>query len=245
MAHPTDEAKIHWPRPFTPDLIRLRVKVVAESEDTVSKMWVSHTDQVLRSWEVFAPMFSFSKMYDYSTGEPDIEVQIANFGATGWLSRSEVDRNSQYQILRATVKLNAFYMSGNWDDYAPYAEGVFCHEFGHVLGLDDNRPGVLDGSPDNSCMNEAGLFQGTASNRPNIVDTNILNDLYSYPAYPEPTSDHVFTEVVDSILSSSMLITFAAEGLSANTAASALIPSIVYSSGSAVSGTSDVTATSP
>lgn len=196
MANPTDEAKIHWPRPFTPDLIRLRVKVAA-GDDTVSSMWKAHTDQVLRSWEVYGPMFSFSKMYDYSTGSPDIEVQIDNFGANGWISQSMVDRNSHYHITRALIKLNAFYMSGDWDMYVPYAEGVYHHEFGHILGLKDNRPGILDGSPDNSCMNEAALLTGGASNRPNGLDQAALEALYAHGEYAIPENDYIWTEIVD------------------------------------------------
>lgn len=197
MANPTDEAKIHWPRPFTPDLIRLRVNVTTTSDDTVSTMWAAHTDQVLRSWEVFGPMFSFSKMYEYSTGTPDIEVQIANFGETDWISQSVVDRNSQYHIVHAVVKLNAFYMSGDWDMYVPYAEGVYGHEFGHILGLKNQRPGILDGVPDSSCMNQAGLLLGQASNRPNVLDSQALDALYSHAEYVKPTNDHIFTETVD------------------------------------------------
>ena len=200
MTNPTDEAKIHWPRPFAPDLIRLRVAVTSTSDDTVSKIWLNHTNQVFRSWEVYGPMFSFSKFYTYSTGTPDIEVKIANYGATGWISQSEVDRNSHYHILHGVVKLNAFYLASDWDVNVEFAEGVYHHEFGHILGLKDNRPGILDGSPDDSCMNEAGLFAGTASNRPNGLDTAALNGLYAHGEYAIPTNDHVWTEVVDTFL---------------------------------------------
>ena len=197
MTNPSDEAKIHWPKPFSPDLIRLRVSVTSTSEDTVSKMWKSHTDQVFRSWEVYAPMFSFSKFYEYSTGTPDIEVKIANYGATGWISRSIVDRNSQYHIKHGVAELNAFYMSEDWDIHVPYAEGVFGHEFGHLLGLKNNRPGVLDGLPDDTCMNQVGLLSGNASNRPNGLDASALDALYSHAEYALPTNDYIWTEVVD------------------------------------------------
>lgn len=198
MTNPTDDAKIHWPQPFTTDLIRLRVAVTTTSDDTVSKMWSAHTKQVFRSWEVYAPMFSFSKFYEYSTGTPDIEVKIANYGATGWISQSEVDRNSQYHIKHGVIKLNAFYMSEDYSTHVPYAEGVYGHEFGHILGLKDNRPGILDGTPDDSCMNERGLLLGTASNRPNNLDTIALTDLYSHAEYALPANDHIWTEIIDS-----------------------------------------------
>lgn len=194
---PSDSAEIHWYRPFTPDDIRLRVAVTATSEDTVSKLWLDQTDQIFRSWEVYGDMFSFSRFYTYSTGEPDVTVAIANYGATGWISQSSVVRNSVWHIQSATVKLNAYYLATDWDTYVDTAESIYCHEFGHILGLKDQRTGILDGVQDNTCMHEQGLFNGTAEDIPNTLDSDALIALYSHaePALPDPDAN--FEEIVD------------------------------------------------
>lgn len=194
---PTDSAEVHWYRASPTEIIRLRVAVTSTSEDTVSKLWLEQTDKIFRSWQAAGSMFSFSRFYTYSTGEPDVTVAIANYGATGWISQSSVVRNSQYHIQSATVKLNAFYLATDWDTYVDTAESIYCHEFGHILGLSDQRTGILDGLPDNTCMHEQGLFNGTAKNVPNSLDQGFLNALYAHaePALPDPDAN--FEQIVD------------------------------------------------
>jgi hypothetical protein len=200
--NPTSLAKLHWKKSFTPDLIRLRVKVSSTSNDTASKVWLATTDRVFRAWEVYAPAFSFSKYATYSTGTPDIEVNIANYGASGWISRSVITRDTNYHTTHGIVKLNTFYLAKHWDSYNKYAQGIYCHEFGHILGLKDNRPGILDGTPDNSCMNEVGLLLGTGSNTPNGIDSIVANDLYTHSEPVLPTYSTITTTTVDSFPSS-------------------------------------------
>ena len=195
---PTDSHDLHWAKPFAPDDIRLRVLVTATSQDTVSKLWLKDTPQIFRAWEVYAPMFSFSQTRVGATTPADIEVAIANYGATGWISQSEVSRDANYHITHGVIKLNAFYVADNWDTLNEYSQGIYCHEFGHILGLHDNRTGILDGTPDTTCMHEQGLLIGTGSNTPYISDTAYLNDLYAHAEPTIPSYDYTWDVVVDS-----------------------------------------------
>ena len=195
---PTDSHDLHWSKPFAPDDIRLRVLVTATSQDTVSKLWLKDTPQIFRAWEVYAPMFSFSQTRVGATTPADVEVAIANYGSTGWISQSEVSRDANYHITHGIIRLNAYYVADNWDTLNEYSQGIYCHEFGHILGLHDNRTGVLDGTPDTTCMHEQGLLIGTGSNTPYISDTAYLNDLYSHSEPIIPSYDYTWDVIVDS-----------------------------------------------
>jgi len=114
------------------------------------------------------------------TQEPtdqDMLIEITNYGDTGWAGLATIWTNG-FIIERAVVQLNAYYFAAD-PTIQQYMMGVYCHEVGHVLGLGHNRPGPSDGDPDNTCLNDIELFQGTASNTPNAHDTAELANIYA------------------------------------------------------------------
>lgn len=203
LPNPTD---LHWRKPFNSDKLRLRVKVTA-GNDTVSKLFTDVSEITLRSWEAGAPAFSFSKFYPYSSGEPDIEVIVDNYGSNGWLAQTVVVKNNQSHISKAYVKINAYYMSTGWPYNTGFARSIYCHQFGHALGLLDNEPEIDDIGPDNSCMNEDGVLSlrdplaslGYKYNIPNSEDAAAINALYAHPEPSLPSNPVIVEQVVDTL----------------------------------------------
>lgn len=207
-----DVEDLHWRKPFNSDKLRLRVKTEI-GDDTVSKIFAKDKDAVLRSWETGSIPFSFSEFYPYSSGEPDIEVIIDNFGASGWSAQTTAVVNEQNHISKAYVRLNTFYFTFRWSSNTVFARPAFCHQLGHALGLVDNAPEpwseepapqVLDTSSDNSCMNEEGIplllnpsnELGYKYNIPNSEDVEAINALYSHPE-PAPVESETAEVLVD------------------------------------------------
>lgn len=200
----------HWPRTTVDPNINIRYVVTHNHEDSVTKQWLGHTEKVFGTWSAFRPVnqdIRFTKVHCefYTSGcavgsQPaesrTLVVEITNYGDTGWAARTTIWPSGSH-IDRALVELNAFYFAPV-PAVHPYMRGVYCHAVGAALGVDDNGPGPLDGTPDDTCMNDIEVFTNDRYNIPNGRDSTELGIVYNH-FDPIPTPSTALPVVIDTL----------------------------------------------
>jgi len=108
------------------------------------------------------------------TGGSTGDITVSEGFSVFWLGQARIWIENGH-ITKGEVKLNTRLISG-YAGAAAVADHVLCQELGHILGLDHNRDGAVGGSPDDTCMNDAGHLGEYTT--PNGHDTGQLNLIY-------------------------------------------------------------------
>lgn len=100
------------------------------------------------------------------TSNPDLTLNAAYYGGTGWLGLASLDSVSSCHVYRASAYLNRSYLESGYSD--TNIAHVACQEIAHTFGLQHNR------SSNTTCMNDTILTAPYG----NQHDVDVIRSIY-------------------------------------------------------------------
>lgn len=88
----------------------------------------------IQSWSGNA---GYSLSSTTSEANSRININMSNFGATGWDGQTRYNATGTTMYL-AEILINSYYYSNNYSSYPNLWKAIGCHEAGHALGLKHN-----------------------------------------------------------------------------------------------------------
>ncbi len=106
---------------------------------------------------------------NFTSTTPDLTMNAAFYGSTGWLGLATLDSLSGCHVIKASSLLNRSYLDSS-SYSSTNVSHVACQEIGHTFGLNHNQ------SSTTTCMNDTIL----TAPYPNQHDIDAIRSLYAH-----------------------------------------------------------------